>query len=91
MAKKDEIVDEEVIVEEESSLKKEDAPHKAFREIMALYEKQNPEKFATKQAEFARKLAGKLAFAVTEDGKILNGAIDPTNGKRAPLEIKEVK
>ncbi len=68
----------------------EDAPHKAFREMMAAYEIQNPKKFASKKEEFARKLAGKLAFGMAPDGSLYDGRTDQ-NGKKIPTEIVVVK
>lgn len=68
----------------------EDAPHKAFRAMMEAYAIQNPVKFASKKAEFERKLAGKLAFGMAPDGSLYDGRIDQ-NGKKIPVEIVVVK
>lgn len=69
----------------------EDAPHKAYRQMIEDYKKQNPKKYEQKKEAFERKLKAKLAFVVTPEGKPLDGSIDPASGKRIPLEIIEVK
>lgn len=64
----------------------EDAPHKALRAIIAAYAQQNPVKFASKKAEFDKRLAGKLAFALGPDGTVLDGHLDE-NGKAVPTQV----